>query len=291
MKRIAVRGGHNFLAIGARGIIDETTEDRKVKDSVIKYLQIQGYEVLDVTPGECDVNSDLDYGVKKANEWGADLLLSIHFNKVYTTYEGAIGTEAWIYKFGNDAEEFARRIVEKIASLGFKNRGVKANQNLYELRKTNMAAIIIEVCFVEATEDVRLYQEKGSDTIGRLIAEAVSSKEINAGTPVYTPTTPPKETFKPSYDFRSLQEFIGVSQDNIPGPITLSQCPLVRKGSIGNITKWLQSRLNYLGFNCGAADGIFGEKTRAAVIAFQASRGLSQDGIVGQNTWRKLLGL
>jgi len=49
--------------------------------------------------------------------------------------------------------------------------------------------------------------------------------------------------------------------------------------------------LNSLGFNCGAVDGIFGEKTRAAVIDFQASRGLSGDGIVGQNTWRKLLGL
>jgi N-acetyl-anhydromuramyl-L-alanine amidase AmpD len=93
------------------------------------------------------------------------------------------------------------------------------------------------------------------------------------------------------YDFRSLQGFIGVSQDNLPGPITLSKCPLVKKGSSGNVVKWLQDRLNYLGFNCGAVDGLFGEKTRAAIVAFQASIGLSADGVVGQNTWGKLLGI
>ena len=37
--KIAVRGGHNFSVRGASGLIDETTEDRKVKDSVIKYLK------------------------------------------------------------------------------------------------------------------------------------------------------------------------------------------------------------------------------------------------------------
>ncbi|WP_083553395.1 peptidoglycan-binding protein [Clostridium intestinale] len=55
------------------------------------------------------------------------------------------------------------------------------------------------------------------------------------------------------------------------------------------MTRLAQERLNTLGFNCGTADGIFGEKTRVAVIAFQVSGGLSADGIVGQNTWRKLL--
>ncbi len=79
--------------------------------------------------------------------------------------------------------------------------------------------------------------------------------------------------------------------DNIPGSITLSGCPMLKISASGNITRLVQERLNSLGFNCGAADGLFGEKTRAAVIAFQASRGLLADGIVGQNTWRKLLEL
>lgn len=46
----------------------------------------------------------------------------------------------------------------------------------------------------------------------------------------------------------------------------------------------LQSELNYLGFAVGTADGIFGSKTRAGVIAFQTANHLTVDGIVGPQT-------
>ena len=48
--RIFVRGGHSPKCPGARALLDELTEDRKVKDSVIKYLKQLGHEVIDVTP-------------------------------------------------------------------------------------------------------------------------------------------------------------------------------------------------------------------------------------------------
>ena len=41
-----------------------------------------------------------------------------------------------------------------------------------------MPAVLVEVCFCEATEDVRIYREKGPDLIGKLIAEAINEKEI-----------------------------------------------------------------------------------------------------------------
>lgn len=179
--KIAVRGGHNFLATGASALIDETTEDRKVKDSVIKYLNQLGHTVLDVTPGNMDRDSDLIYGVNKANNWGADLFISIHFNKAYNSYNGAIGTETWVYSKSDNYndEEYAQRIVDSIGALGFKNRGVKTSIDLYELKHTTMPSVIVEVCFVEATEDVALYKRLGPDVIGKVIAEAISNKEIN----------------------------------------------------------------------------------------------------------------
>lgn len=180
--KIAVRGGHNFQAPGASGLIDETTEDRKVKDSVINYLRQLGHDVLDVTPNNMDSDSDLVYGVSKANNWGADLFISIHFNKAYNSYNGAIGTETWVYSKSDNIkldEEIAARIVNAIAGLGFINRGVKESNQLYELKATNMASIIVEVCFVEATEDVALYKRLGPDVIGKVIAEAISNKKIN----------------------------------------------------------------------------------------------------------------
>ena len=79
--------------------------------------------------------------------------------------------------------------------------------------------------------------------------------------------------------------------DGIAGPITLAGCPMVKKGASGNITRWIQNKLNSLGYNCGAADGIFGQNTKNAVIAYQKAKGLGVDGIVGPKTWSKLLGL
>ena len=50
----------------------------------------------------------------------------------------------------------------------------------------------------------------------------------------------------------------------------------------------LQELLNALGYDCGSVDGIFGSKTKAAVLAFQKANGLGADGIVGPLTWAKL---
>lgn len=177
--KIAVRGGHNFKAKGALGIIDETIENRKVYKALIKYLNIVGHNVIDVTPGECDVNTDLYLGVQKAKENNSELFLSIHFDKAYDRYEGPLGTGTWIYGRGGKAEIYAKRIADNLSKgTGLKNRGVKTNPKLYELRKTSMPAVLVEVCFCEATEDVRIYREKGPDLIGKLIAEAINEKEI-----------------------------------------------------------------------------------------------------------------
>ena len=49
-----------------------------------------------------------------------------------------------------------------------------------------------------------------------------------------------------------------------------------------------QDDLNTLGFSTGSLDGIFGTKTKNAVIRYQRSRGLTADGIIGCNTWMSL---
>lgn len=173
--KIAVRGGHCPKVPGAKAMLDELTEDRKVKDAVIKYLRQLGHKILDVTPPD-SINSsstDLYYGVNKANEWGADLFVSIHFNKAYNSYNGALGTEVCVYS----ENEIAKRIVNAISDLGFKNRGQKIRKELYELKNTKMSAMIIETCFVEATKDVELYRKLGADVIGKTIAEAIVNKK------------------------------------------------------------------------------------------------------------------
>lgn len=58
---------------------------------------------------------------------------------------------------------------------------------------------------------------------------------------------------------------------------------LLRKGSIGEDVKELQSNLNKIGYNL-VVDGIFGQKTEIAVIDFQKKYNLKVDGVVGNET-------
>ncbi len=59
----------------------------------------------------------------------------------------------------------------------------------------------------------------------------------------------------------------------------------------GNDVRDLQSALTDAGYPCGKLDGIFGQKTDAAVRAYQASRGLVVDGKAGRNTITALGGV
>ena len=67
--------------------------------------------------------------------------------------------------------------------------------------------------------------------------------------------------------------------------------PTLRKGAEGESVKELQIRLNDIGYDCGTVDGKFGNKTLAAVKEFQRKHGLTDDGVVGRQTWAELLKL
>ena len=306
--KIAVRGGHNFSVPGANGIISETKEDRNMKNSFIKYLKAAGHEVLDVTPPDsCNsIMSDLKYGVDKANNWGADLYIPIHFNNCYNHYDGALGAEVYVYK---DSFAEANNIMKALAEIGFKNRGVKSDPRLYDLRRSNMKAALIEVCFVESTVDVALYKKVGYDEISRRIVEKMFNKSIassgnsssssSSNTNTSKPSNAPKKLWEVSIHGEIVERLqrelnrqcgAGIAVDGWFGTNTLDHCILVRQGASGNITKIIQERLDKLGYNIGqwGYTGNFGDYTYRAVRAFQKDRKLSVDGIVGRETWREL---
>ena len=61
----------------------------------------------------------------------------------------------------------------------------------------------------------------------------------------------------------------------------------LQRGDSGDGVRGLQEKLNAAGFDCGAADGIFGGKTEAAVRALEAANGFTTDGIAwpGVQKW------
>lgn len=91
----------------------------------------------------------------------------------------------------------------------------------------------------------------------------------------------------------AFQKIYGLTPDGIVGAETKKAITTVynrynkgilMQGSRGDAVKTLQSNLQKLGYLSGKADGIFGAKTKQAVIEFQKTCGLNPDGIVGSAT-------
>lgn len=64
--------------------------------------------------------------------------------------------------------------------------------------------------------------------------------------------------------------------------------PTIAVGSQGEDVEVVQRRLTKLDFDPGPIDGVFGNRTDAAVRRFQSARDLEVDGIVGPQTWEAL---
>lgn len=160
---INVHAGHNpdgKAACGAIGYIKESTEARRVKDEVIRMLRELGHTVHDCTVDNGTSKSDvLKKIVSKCNAHKVDLDISIHFNAAGNLPEDGktTGTEVLVYSGYSKARDEAEAVCKAIASLGFKNRGVKFRPDLYFLKKTVAPAMLIECCFVNDKDDTNLY--------------------------------------------------------------------------------------------------------------------------------------
>lgn len=63
---------------------------------------------------------------------------------------------------------------------------------------------------------------------------------------------------------------------------------VIKQGSSGATVRTIQTKLKNWGYYTGSVDGIFGSKTKSAVMYFQRRNGLVADGIVGTKTAKAL---
>lgn len=202
--RINVHAGHNMdgrIGCGAIGFVQESTEARKVTGLVIDKLHKLGHESFNCTVDTAPtVRANLEQIVQKCNSNKVDLDVSIHFNVCVNDRVGdgkTTGVEAYVYNDTSFARPYALRIVNAISELGFTNRGVKRNPNLYILKNTNSPAVLIECCFIDDKDDIELYDsEKIADAIvygitGQrsvspiipVVEETIKDEETNIGNP------------------------------------------------------------------------------------------------------------
>ena len=293
--QVNISSGHSINCQGARDIINEVTEARKVVDRVYEIIKASGKQCYKYHDTSSSSTQNLVNIVNWHNGFNDGVDVSIHFN-AYAHVDKPMGTEVCYYSNSSLATAVSKEIA---TAGGFIDRGAKQRTGLYFLKHTNKPAILIEVCFVDSVADVNLYRAN-FERICQAIAKTLIGNIVvpTPTAPAPTPKPAPTPTPKPSGDawIRSLQAELNAQGfrdsngnklvvDGIAGAKTLSACPTLRIGARGNITKLMQQKIGVV------ADGIFGNNTKQAVINYQKSKGLVADGIVGKNTWRKLLGL
>ena len=198
----------------------------------------------------------------QSDAFDADLHVPIHTN----AYNGSVsGTRMFCYNTTGEGYKACKAIFARLAKLTpGKSENIKVYDELYEVRIPSAPTAYIEVDFHDVPS-VAKWIIKNTTLIGETIAQGIC-------------------------------DYFGISFKSAPTKNTTSTSnkvsitlPKLRKGSNSGYVKTVQILLNKYNKAGLVEDGGFGSKTDAAVRAYQKSRGLGVDGIVGIKTWGQLL--
>ena len=142
-----------------------------LKKSLSQYAEVDLY----------DISKNLYREQKRGNTFNFlpyDYVIELHFNAAAKDQNGngkTTGSEILVhlYESGTTVEE---AILKNICALGFKNRGVKKRSDLLNMNickgKQGVSYALIETCFIDDLDDVKLYLSK-RDELVTAIADGV----------------------------------------------------------------------------------------------------------------------
>lgn len=176
---LAIDIGHNVpYDTGAVGIRREDDLNRLVGNSLISKLRERGIKVVNCTPNTAkSLNDSLYQRVITANNCGATLFVSIYHNAC----PGGYGAEVLCIKNNYQdglSTKVGEAILNELALIGLKNRGIKGRRDLYVINNTSMPALIVECAFVDSSLDMANYNpEKSAVAIYKGICTALALTE------------------------------------------------------------------------------------------------------------------
>ena len=199
MYKIALNAGHYMNTPGKRCLksIDpnETREwylNDRICDKVENKLKAYtGYRLLRIDDTTGKTNVSLNDRAAKANNFGADVYISVHHNAGINGGSGG-GVMAYTYlKVSDKTKEIQKlmynKIVEKTGLKG--NRATPlASANLAECRLTSMPAVLLECGFMDSTVDTPIiltedFAEKTANAICEALVQLGGLKLKETNTP------------------------------------------------------------------------------------------------------------
>lgn len=305
--KIAVRFGHQLTGAdgGAVGIVKETDVNRRYGPKFIEKLKALGHTVINVTPPEANrsLSNSLNYGIDLANKNNVDLFVSCHVN-AFMRVDKAMGCEVVCSGSGKGLE-YAKKVVNELSALGFKNRGAKADERgLAEIRKTAMPCIIIEPFFMDSSVDVNVYKKVGDEGIANAIVKGITGETSNNTAPVVNNVVTSTRVVEQSTTWngynmnkakkvQNLVNGLGLARldvDGKPGDLSIAafkKLPLARYANYHN-DAYTDVICQLLGISTPAGY-YYNRFVESKVIEFQRAHNLTADGAVGVNTLLVLL--
>lgn len=168
---------------GASGLLDEVNENRKIGNRLIEILREKGHTVVDCS---CDTAKDSSTqlaGIRqRANAQKLDLFVSIHLNA-----GGGHGTETYVYNGSSASHKAKAKAINDavVSSCNFRNRGVK-EANYYVLRETVAPAVLVEVCFVDSSEDK---SKLNTEAVAKALFKGITGTDYIPPAPAQNPST------------------------------------------------------------------------------------------------------
>ncbi|WP_346938207.1 N-acetylmuramoyl-L-alanine amidase [uncultured Clostridium sp.] len=196
--KIGDSAGHTTSCPGANLYVNEVIEVRRILPIVNELLKPY-HTIIDCQPPESyNYPQEINFRVQKSDNSGCDLYFSIHLNSSSKT-DAPIGSEVLIYMGTPLTTKIGNQICNNLASLGFKNRGLKDGIGFAEVSSIKCPSMIIEVFFVSSKADCDLYKKLGVEKIARAIANGIDSRvNLDGGYMPTQPTPPPVQNPSPS---------------------------------------------------------------------------------------------
>ena len=219
------------------------------------------------TPMNGDNGDDImKQNVRESDAWGADVHYVSHTNGSADGKGNSRGCYPMYYTYSKNGKKLGEIMVKYRKQIYPCTVKLVASSKWYELYKPKAVSYYEEHVFHDNMEDATWFHTHMTE-----IAESAANGLCEwFGIPYVPGVDKPAESAAGSFT---------------------AVFPQLSKGSKGDKVRVLQELLLGRGYDLGTygADGDFGAATWTAVAQFQAANGLTADGIVGKNTWRKLL--